>query len=351
MICTIKQIVRENLIKMVKDHHIFVIGSSRSGTTMMGRILNKSNKIYTLKELHFFSSISPNNFNQKIDKKTQTVLLSKLFCIQNEGIFNVSRHVHYLKEAKKKLQSKSLTSLEIYILFLRIVKESENVDFICEQTPNNAYFLKEIIKCFPHSKIINMVRDPRAVLYSQKNKWRRKFLGANKIPYSESLRSYFNYHPILTSQLWNTSISHTLSNLDSSMIKIVKFEDVLFSPEKQIKEICKFLGIKFVKEMLSVKKIGSSSIEDNNIDKYIDKSKLDMWKNGGLNSGEIYISQWINSNFMNHFSYKKEKFRFKPILFYFYILIFPIKLFFAFIFNLKCNTNFFRSLKRKILKK
>ena len=36
---------------------IFVIGSSRSGTTMTGRMLNKHHEIFTFNELHFYEQL------------------------------------------------------------------------------------------------------------------------------------------------------------------------------------------------------------------------------------------------------------------------------------------------------
>ena len=52
------------------------------------------------------------------------------------------------------------------------------------QTPTNVYHLDKILNSFDQVKIINMVRDPRDVLLSQKNKWKRKYLGASEIPFS-----------------------------------------------------------------------------------------------------------------------------------------------------------------------
>lgn len=36
------------------DTVIFIVGNSRSGTTMLGRILGKSTYVHTFDELHFF---------------------------------------------------------------------------------------------------------------------------------------------------------------------------------------------------------------------------------------------------------------------------------------------------------
>ena len=38
---------------MTKARQIFIVGSSRSGTTMMGRILSNHKDVFTFKELHF----------------------------------------------------------------------------------------------------------------------------------------------------------------------------------------------------------------------------------------------------------------------------------------------------------
>ena len=46
-----------------------------------------------------------------------------------------------------------------------------------------------------------MIRDPRDVMLSQKNKWKRRFLGAKQIPLREVVRSYVNYNPILISDV------------------------------------------------------------------------------------------------------------------------------------------------------
>ena len=73
---------------MSNTKQIFVVGSSRSGTTMMGRILGNHSDVFTFKELHFFGTIWTNNSNQDLNRKKQIDLLSRLLCIQEDGLFN-----------------------------------------------------------------------------------------------------------------------------------------------------------------------------------------------------------------------------------------------------------------------
>jgi len=321
---------------MSNTQQIFVVGSSRSGTTMMGRILGNHSDIFTFKELHFFGTIWTNNSNQDLNKQEQIDLLSRLLCIQGDGLFKQQNISVFNEEAISLLAHKNICNpLSIYELFLDTMANENKSIISCEQTPKNIYYLDEILAFFPQAKVINMVRDQRDVLLSQKNKWKRRFLGASKIPLFEAIRSYINYHPILTSKVWNSSLEHTVKYFDNERVKIVKFEEFLVKPQSVVKDICNFLAIDFHPKMLNVPVVGSSTEQDNKHSFLIDSSKIKKWKKGGLNSAEIYLSQLISHKMMSEFSYHLEKFQLPPLLSVFYIITFPVKLGLAFLLNIK----------------
>ena len=168
---------------MSNTKQIFVVGSSRSGTTMMGRILGNHSDIFTFKELHFFGTLWTNNSNQDLNKQEQIDLLSRLLCIQENGLFNQQNISVFHEKAIALLVHKNICNpLSIYELFLSAISHENKSTISCDQTPKNVYYLNEILAFFPQAKVINMVRDQRDVLLSQKNKWKRRFLGASKIP-------------------------------------------------------------------------------------------------------------------------------------------------------------------------
>ena len=41
-----------------------------------------------------------------------------------------------------------------------------------DQTPRHVFYIGELIEMYPGAKFVHMVRDPRAVLLSQKRKWK-----------------------------------------------------------------------------------------------------------------------------------------------------------------------------------
>ena len=319
---------------MSKAKQIFIVGSSRSGTTMMGRILANAPNIFTFRELHFFGTLWTNKGNQELIKKDQVDLLSRLLCIQERGLFHQTDFVDFHSRSQSIIGKEIKNPLMIYRLFLKPITEDNCAKISCEQTPQNLYYLDEILRFFPNAKVINLVRDPRDVLLSQKNKWRRRFLGAKAIPISEALRSYFNYHPILTAKVWNSSLSCTTKYLNHPQVKVVKFENLLSDSENVVKDICRFLKIDFQDNMLKVPVMGSSTENDSKSDLIIDSKKINKWKKGGLSKGEIYLSQKMSSVMMAKFDYEKKEFIIPPLSIIFYLLLLPMKLGFSFLLNI-----------------
>lgn len=332
---------------MIRTDQVFVVGSSRSGTTMIGRMLNNHSQIFTFKELHFFGKLWRSTPVKKFNKNKALLLLSRFLCIQKQGIFNQKNIQKYNKQAIELLDKNNVNNpLDVYMLFLKSVTESNSCLISCEQTPNNVYYLKEILDFFPNARVINMVRDQRDVLLSQKNKWKRKFLGASKIPFFESFRSYINYHPILTSKIWNSSLSNTLNFQNHDRVKIIKFEEIVLSPEEIMKEVCLFLNIEFQKNMLRVPLVGSSTQEDNQNKQFIDNSKIEKWKKGGLRDSEIYLSQLVSHKNMQQFSYVLKRFDRPPLFSLFYFITFPVKFAIAFLLNVSRVKNLSETIKR-----
>ena len=87
---------------MNRTDQIFIVGSSRSGTTMMGRILNNHPDIFTFRELHFFGTIWT-NYTSRLNYDESVSLLSRLLCIQERGIFHQKKDIVDFHEEAKKL--------------------------------------------------------------------------------------------------------------------------------------------------------------------------------------------------------------------------------------------------------
>ena len=98
--------------------------------------------------------------------------------------------------------------------------------------------------------------------------------------------------------------------------------------------------------MLNVPLIGSSTKYDSKIN-FIDKSKINNWKNGGLSKAEIYLSQKFSKDMMQEFGYREKEIGFFPPSVLYYQITFPIKLCISFILNIHRMGNILEVIKKR----
>lgn len=332
---------------MKKAEHIFIVGSSRSGTTMLGRILNQHQDIKTIKELHFFGMMYDGQKKTVSSKEELILLLARLLLVEKNGIFTNEDKLKFRPLALEILSNRnSSCQADIFKEFLKHIKLKNNVKFVCEQTPRNVFYLKEIFKTFPNSVVINMVRDPRDVMLSQKHKWKRRYLGAKKIPLSESVRAYINYNPFLIARFWKSSLKHAQNYKGD--IFTVQFENLLKKPKEVVNKLCSIIGVKYNENMLHIPNKGSSNNIDFENNNGIDDTKIGKWQKGGLNSSEIFICQLICGKEMKDFNYSSKKFSFPPLFFIIYFIFLPIQLILILVVNLHRMKNLFRIIRKRL---
>jgi hypothetical protein len=331
---------------------IFVVGNSRSGTTMMGRILGKHPEIFTFHELHFFEQLwTPRDQNRYLSKAETERLAARLICIERDGYLTQGDPDRFYKESQELfagIQGESLTSTEVFEAFLHSEAAKHGKRIPCDQTPRNVFYLNEILELYPEAYIINMIRDPRDVLLSQKGKWKRRSLGAKNIPRKEAIRSWVNYHPIIISKLWNASIRAAERFAEHDRVYALRFEELLANPEEIVQKICEFLGISFDTSLLEIPQIGSSVRVDQPEQKGINRDRAGSWAKGDLNPTEIFVCQKITEVLMERNGYKPVPVYPNPLGLAYTLASFLVKLTLALLFNLKRMRNITETIKRRL---
>ena len=340
---------------MDEQHYIFITGNSRSGTTLMMRIMNNHSLVHAINEPHFFERLwSPSDKDREVNKQEALGIYLNLLIKQREGFFtDIEKFKEkYSEEAKRGIENnvsdKKITRSSIYDLFLlnETVKFGKRIP--CEKTPQNVFYIQEILDYFPGAKIVNMIRDPRAVLLSQKKKWKRKSLGADFLTKREIIRLRINYHPLTISRLWNSSISTVQKFKDNPRVFNVKFEELTSDASGQVKKLCDFLDIPFEMDMLQVPHAGSSSQHDDKEAIGIRKGRADSWKQKGLTNTEVFICQNICGKYMRQFDYPKTNIKPSILELIGQYLAFPFKLFLAFVVNLGRMRSMADTLRRRL---
>ncbi|MFM7176222.1 MAG: sulfotransferase family protein [Bacteroidota bacterium] len=325
---------------------VIVCGSSRSGTTMMSRILGNHSSIFAFQELHFFDELaSAENASKPISKEKSIELLSVLKSIQREGYFGPRDWKRYAEESETQLIGTALTPMDLLLGFLTRESMLHGKSIPCEQTPQTVFALDALLQHVPTARVILMVRDPREVLLSQKGKWKRRKLSGGNIPFWESVRSRINYHPETISRIWKSTYNEALQHIHDNRVLSIRYEDLTEQPEQIVKRICNHLGIEFESSMLDVPKVGSSNAADQTLERGIDKGRRGKWKSG-LNRSEVAICERANRELMLHFGYELSGENGNAIQMALYRLLLPFQLVLALMMNLKRLRNIRKAFRR-----
>lgn len=286
---------------------IFIVGNSRSGTTLMSKVLGHHEDIFPFRELNFYERMwRPREERERISIESSIIVGSKLLFSQHCKVGSVDTEADFYEEAQQmlcNLPSSSLDMPTIYRRFLFYESEKHGKKIPCEQTPRYVFYMKEIFLTFPAARIVIMVRDPRDVLLSQKNKWKKE--GISLI---QRVRRWVNYQPLLLSKMWNNAQKATKPFLNNKQVIKVHFEELLLHPEATIQRICSFLGIKFDQAMLQVAASKSPTRENDELcelSKGISTKPIGRWKSR-LGKTDIYWCERVNSEMMSEYGYKLE---------------------------------------------
>lgn len=333
---------------------IFIVGNSRSGTTMLGRVFDRHSQVHTFDELHFFE--------HQVDAKTirdgstwsvdrRIALLERLLTTEREY-----RHLFAkVKKGQYKAQAEIILSLakgedpiSVYEAFLISESIEHGKSIPCEQTPRYLFYVQEILDAFPDAIVVNMVRDPRDVLLSQKNKWRRRLIDSKRTPLNETIRAWVNYHPYIIARLWVSAVRTARRFEGEQRFISVRFEDLLLQPEASVRALCSFAGIAFEPNMLQVSQIGSSTEVDKSEEMGIDGSRSYVWRNGGLTDVELAICQSVAGKEMLKMGYVAESIDIASWRRFVSMLNFAFKVVLALILNVRRTKNILETLHRRL---
>ena len=336
---------------------IFIVGNSRSGTTMMGRIVGKHPSVYTFGELHCFGQLCAPPFSSELPKAEIEKLATQLFCIQREGYRTYGNPQRYRNEVQAFLDGLTIypdTSAALFKAFL-LHEAAENDSTIpCDQTPRNVFYIADVLELYPNARVINMIRDPRDVLLSKKRKWKRRFLGGSDMPMKETLRDWVNYHPITISHIWRTAVTAADRFRQHERVVSIYFEELLIHPQKTVKTVCDFVGITYTEEMLQVPQVGSSVAKDQPQQLGINPHRAHSWRSGAtageLSTTEVYLNQRITAALMKKHNYSPVSIKPNIASLGLHLLTFPVKLAGAFLFNLDRVKSLRETLKRRVFK-
>jgi len=333
---------------------IFIVGNSRSGTTMLGRMLGNNSKVNLFPELHLFGPcIAHGKELEKISKNDCIKIFTWLHDVYANG-FHAKRNPQAYTKVGVDMASifyrNDMDAWDAYHYFVQEKTKAHNKSIPCEDMPGNIFKLVQLFKKFPTCKVIHIVRDPRDVVLSQKNRHQRRKLGGHYVTRKESLRFWANYHPYFISRLWKNAVSSAMIFENHPNIITIKFEELLLNTETTLKLICNYCGITYEDTMQLVPQVGSSSQKDSPNKFGVDEERVGAWQRGGLNAGEIDLCERIVKNEMHHYNYSYSYPKTNYITKLWYMSLLPFKGCMALLLNLGRTKGIISFIKNRILR-
>lgn len=232
---------------------VFVIGSPRSGTTWLQRLLATHPEIQTGQESAIFNvNIGPQMrfFYRGLKSKRDT------------GVGCYFTEEEFLKVMKKLL----ITFLE------PMISPIQQHQFFLEKTPSHAIFIPEIVKLLPKARFIHILRDPRDVVCS--------LLAASK-SWGAS------WAPKTADQAAKMWVKHVLAahktgqNLPNWQYTEIHYDRLQSHPVDTINSCCKFIGLEWSKDDIS------AAIESNRAGSGNNTTQIKLGGEAAKQSGEI----------------------------------------------------------------
>lgn len=292
----------------------FLTGTQRSGTTLLRLLLNNHSVIAIPEEAGF---LMPYLNRRKLGRKHYLSPEEKkrfLRFILNDEQFAKWR---IPEEKFADFYLANYTYKETVSLLYHMFATIHGKEITGDKSPKFIRKLSFLGKIYPDAKFIHIVRDGRDTFLSL---IKRKHHSA-----SSAVLAAFEW------RVKERLINRTLSQAPERTIQI-RYEDLIRDPERQLRDICMFIGIAFEFQMLEFWKTSEEFIEkqhSNLIFKPIDAANAEKWRTG-LSEDQILQYEFIAKELLAYYGYsvhnKRLKFTTKTRYFLLLILGLPRRL-------------------------
>ena len=243
-------------------HPVFVLGTTRSGTTLLSLILGHHSEIVYAGEFQWVFDFPGGEEPHHMNEYYAWLYNDRFFQIHRPNI------------------DRSLTFPDLARSFLQQMKESAN-DSKPMVTASVHWHFRETWKLWPDAKFLHLVRDGRDVAAS----WMK-----------------FGWHGNTWSAAhgWVALLDewHTLkTDLKSDQFLELRFEDLIDRPEDVIQQTCQFLGVAYQPQMLKYHEHTSYAP--------ITRSRSQQWSKK-LSAYEIRIFEAIAGSQLDEYAYARS---------------------------------------------
>lgn len=270
----------------------FIAGRIRSGTTLLNRILNRHSDIFIPQESPFIMHLYKKYKNVKQwDKNKIDSFYNDLW---KEGrikqFWKLDNVAEDLKAEMLALDNEASFQKLVYTIFKyqAINRNDKEAIFFGDKNPGYTLYLNDLIKLFPDSKFILLIRDARSNILSCQNV-------SFDLNDTAALAERWNY---CAEKIYNFNKKYPKNSL------IVRFEDLLTDEKNTLLKICDFLKISYQEQLFEIKKeMVKLESWKTFTDRPLEKDKSKKWKTQ-MDAKNITITEVVSKKWLKHYNYE-----------------------------------------------
>ncbi|MGA2214943.1 MAG: sulfotransferase [Bryobacteraceae bacterium] len=264
---------------------IFIVGSPRSGTTLLSRILDRHPAVAICGETHFnrLVYLRRKAFGDLSDLANRRRLIAE---------YMSSRHIRRAgldtAEFAERLSRESTGYRAMFAAILSYYAETQGKPRCGEKTPQHAFFLKTLCEWFPNAVILHMIRDPRSVVASlQRAVWSPGSVVINArtwLKHSRAVRLFRGRPGYLE----------------------VRYEALVTDPVNELRRICDLMGEEYSPLMLQPETVFTENTKASRRSlAAVTSERLDVWRSE-LTAAQVGQIEWVVGPELESFGYMRS---------------------------------------------
>jgi Sulfotransferase family len=276
---------------MQDPNYFFLVGSPRSGTTLLQTMLMRAPGVTMPPELHFIH-ITYKRRHRMADIRTDQGWTQAINAIKARCQHSDIDMDHDLFDELVAATDRNYGDL--LRCWLKAIGTPENATTVGEKTPNHCEWISELATMIPEARFIHIMRDPRDSALSQREAFARPALQA-AVRWKRDLDMHRD----------------CLRLMPESRYTAVRYEDLVTDPQATIKKLCAFLDLEYRDEMLDPSgrdKKGFAAYEEHKLRtlEKVTSSRIGRYKKK-MSAMNIAVIERVCSHTMTEMGYTLEK--------------------------------------------
>ena len=283
---------------------VFIVGPSRSGTTLLQEVMNRHSQFHISAETHWFDDERCQRHHAIETDDARKAVQDWFLSLSHKafGYQGCPEQGWLQREDLEREAQATATDLPrdaYFVAACKLNSARQGKPRWGEKTPRHVFRIDEILDAQPDAKIVCCIRNAPAMIASYQQWGLRNGHDISEESQStataeEKQRTRASYHPAIVAMLWRGAILKSLKALEQygeQRVKLVWYEELVADAQGTISDLLDWLDEPFEPETLNVPMI-NSSFDHFKREAGFNSQPLNRWQKT-LSPGDLAVIQLI----------------------------------------------------------